>query len=110
MKISVSELELTVVGTTLANNAFYQKANVTTEMFLDPVYKKIWSIISKLIQSGEPVDAFTVMDELGSTNLRETLMNALSGSWSQAMGESFAIRLRKNHTVVWNCGSVSEPW
>jgi len=97
MKTTSQELELTVIGETLNNNSFYQKSRLKTEMFVDPLFRDIWQVMSKVIQSGKAVDSATIMDELKSDSLREVLTEALRGAWSPTMSEAFAERITKNH-------------
>jgi len=97
MKTEIATLELTVIGSALNDNSFYRQCELTSEMFVDPIYRNIWNVISNLISSGEPVDAISIMDELKSDSLRDILIEALSGAWSRTMGEAFATRIKKNH-------------
>lgn len=89
-------IEKAFVGSIINNNVLIKQTSVTSDMFTFKPLSKIWELISNSIQSGKPVDIFSLEDDLakiGLSRLNDIVMQCAQSGFSDVMGIEYGQRI-----------------
>jgi len=99
-------LELGVIGALMDNNQFHHEAGLTSDYFKNPIAKDIWDIATKQINSGNPVDAVTLMDLVPPHSI-DYLVKSTAEHFSGTLARQYAKKL-KDESIRDKVKSIAE--